>query len=136
MALAFIEHGAHYDNELDLISCGLISLEEAEEYFAVYKKFADPCIYHILAEGDCLASIRARSSFLTAAICTVGSFCTASAQHQICYNAFIKEVSSRVFSRHHCFDDVRALCIGAFWLSKESSVLIGLGTFTCFLGLL
>jgi hypothetical protein len=111
----------------DLISRGLISLEAAEEYFAVYQKSMEPCIYQILAADDCLAKIRARSSLLTAAICTVGSFCTDSTSHKRCQDAFLTEVSSRLFSRQHSFDDIRALCIGAFWLNKVSSTLIGLG---------
>ena len=111
----------------DLISQGLISLEAAEEYFAAYQNSMEPCIYQILAADDCLAKIRARSSLLTAAICTVGSFCTDSATHKRCYDTFLREVSSRLFSRYHSFDDIRALCIGAFWLNKVSSTLIGLG---------
>jgi len=116
----------------DLISCGLISLEAAEEYFTVYRKSMEPCICQILPENDCLANIRPRSSLLTAAISTVGSSCAASANHEKCYEAFMSEVSSRLFSRNHNFDDVRALCIGAFWLSKVSSTLIGLGMFSSF----
>jgi hypothetical protein len=111
----------------DLISQGLISLEAAEEYFEVYRNSMEPCIYQILAADDCLAKIRARSSLLTAAICTVGSLCTDSANHKRCYDTFLNEVSSRLFSRHHSFDDIRALCIGAFWVNKVSSTLIGLG---------
>jgi hypothetical protein len=111
----------------DLISQGLISLEAAEEYFTVYRNSMEPCIYQILAADDCLAKIRGRSPLLTAAICTVGSFCTDSTSHKKCYNAFLTEVSSRLFSRQHSFDDIRALCIGAFWLNKVSSTLIGLG---------
>ncbi|KAE9362621.1 hypothetical protein N431DRAFT_490384 [Stipitochalara longipes BDJ] len=127
ITLTFTEQEARSDYKPDLISCGIITLEAAEEYFSVYRKSMEPCIYQILAEDDCLANIRARSSLLTAAICTVGSLSTNSASHKKCYGAFIKEVSSRLFSRHNSFDDVRALCIGAFWLNKESSALVGLG---------
>jgi len=126
ISLVFTEQGSHPDFKPDLISCGLISLEAAEEYFKVYQKSMEPCIFQILAEDECLANIRARSSFLTAAICAVGSSCADLASHQKCYDAFIKEVSNRLFSSHHSFDDVRALCIGAFWLSKVSSTLVGL----------
>jgi hypothetical protein len=120
------------DYKPDLISQGLISLEAAEEYFAAYQNSMEPCIYQILAADDCLAKIRARSPLLTAAICTVGSFCTDSANHKRCYDAFLKEVSSRLFSRNYSFDDIRALCIGAFWLNKVSSTLIGLGMLSHF----
>jgi hypothetical protein len=127
--LTFSGTQSHY--KPDLISCGLISLEAAEEYFTVYRKSMEPCICQILPEDDCLANIRTRSSLLTAAICTVGS-CTASANHKKCYEAFMNEVSRRLFSWNHNFDDVPALCMGAFWLNKVSSTLIGLGTRSLF----
>jgi hypothetical protein len=116
----------------DLIRQGLGSLESAEEYLAVYQYSVEPCIYQILAADDCLAKIRSRSSLLTAAICTVGSICTDSTNHKRCYDSFLEEVSSRLFSRHQSFDDIRALCIGAFWLNKVSSTLIGSGMQLCF----
>ncbi|KAF9891391.1 hypothetical protein FE257_004247 [Aspergillus nanangensis] len=82
----------------DLISCQVITHDIAEEFFAFYKDKLDPCIHHILAEGDTLASTRARSSLLTAAICTVAAFCTGSKHYQNCFNAFTKEVSGKMFS--------------------------------------
>jgi hypothetical protein len=128
ITLTFTEPDPQSSHNPDLISSGLITLEAAEEYFSIYQNRMEPCIYQILAPTDCLANVRARSSLLTSAICTVGSFCADSAIHKRCYDAFIKEVSSRLFSRKHSFDDVRALCIGAFWLNKVSSTLVGLGT--------
>lgn len=111
----------------DLISCGVISREIAEGYLDFYKQNLDPCIHHILAENDTLASVRSRSSLLTAAICTVASFCTSSKDYQSCFNMFTSEVSRKLFSDKYDFDDVRALCIGAFWLNDVSSALNGLG---------
>jgi hypothetical protein len=128
ITVTFTEPDPSPSHKPDLISSGLITLEAAEEYFSIYQKQMEPCVYQILAPDDCLATIRARSSLLTSAICTVGSFCADSAIHKRCYDDFIKEVSSRLFSRYHNFDDVRALCIGAFWLNKISSKLVGLGT--------
>ncbi|KAH8810625.1 hypothetical protein F5884DRAFT_853996 [Xylogone sp. PMI_703] len=124
--LAFTEYGTQPLYKPDLISAGLVSLEAAEGYFKIYHKSMDSCVGRILAEDDCLANIRARSSLLTAAICTVGSLREDLAGHKKCFDAFIKEVSSRLFSRNYSRDDVRALCIGAFWLNKVSSTLIGL----------
>lgn len=127
VSLAFSELGPQPLYKPDLISSGLISLEAAEDYFKTYHKYMDPCVNRVLLENDCLANIRARSSFLTAAILTVGSLAADLEGHQKCLDTFIKEVSSRLFSRNHSFDDVRALCIGAFWLNKVSSTLMGLG---------
>lgn len=128
ISLTGTEYGAQPSRKPDLITHGIISLEAAEEYFTIYRKCMEPCLYQILAEDECLASVRGRSSFLTAAICAVGSFSRDSVEHQKCYDVFIKEVSSRLFSRTHDYDDVQALCIGAFWLSKVSSTLVGMGT--------
>jgi len=128
MTPTFTEQETRFDDSGDIIGCGLITLDAAEKYFAVYRKYMEPCVSQILEEDDCLANIRARSSLLTAAICTVGSLSTDPAGHKKCYDAFIKEASSKLFSQHNTFDDVRALCIGAFWLNKVSSALVGLGT--------
>jgi hypothetical protein len=111
----------------DLISCGLISLEAAENHFSFYQRQLDPCIYHVLESSDCLANIRARSSVLTAAICTVAAYCTDSRDYRKCFHALITEVSGKVFAGSYTFDDVRALCISSFWLNQVSSALSGLG---------
>jgi hypothetical protein len=124
------QFGSLPNNQPDLVSRGLVSLEDAEEYFTIYRTSMEPCIYQILGEDDSLANIRSRSSLLTAAICTVGSLCATPAVHKACQGAFIGEVSSKLFSRQHNVDDVSALCIGAFWLNKISSTLIGLGMFS------
>ncbi|CZR58310.1 uncharacterized protein PAC_08202 [Phialocephala subalpina] len=126
ITLTFAENGTQSKPKPDLISSGIITLEAAETCFAVYQKSMEPCIPQVLAANDCLANVRARSSLLTTAICTVGSFSADSPSYNRCYDTFLQEVSGRLFSRHHSVDDVRALCIGAFWLNKVSSTLIGL----------
>ncbi|KUJ15173.1 uncharacterized protein LY89DRAFT_105896 [Mollisia scopiformis] len=126
ISLTFTEQGTQSKNKPDLVSSGLVSLEAAEAYFTVYQKSMEPCTPQILLENDCLANVRARSSLLTAALCTAGSLGADSASHKRCYDAFLQEVSSRLFSRHHSIDDVRAVCIGALWLNKVSSMLIGM----------
>ncbi|KAL1878543.1 hypothetical protein VTK73DRAFT_7884 [Phialemonium thermophilum] len=110
--------------KFDIISSGLISLQEAEEYFAVYQTSMDPFLHRVLSEEDCLANVRARSSFLTTAICTVGALYTASDSYSASYEAFVQQVSGKVLCRNPSFDDVRALCIGAFWLHEISSSLV------------
>jgi hypothetical protein len=127
--LTLTDHGSQAAYKSDMITCGVISLEQAEKYFSVYRKSMEPCVCQILNRDDCLASVRGRSTFLIAAICTVGSLSVDLENHQKCYDLFIKEVSSKLFSRYKTFDDVRALCIGAFWLNKISSILVGLGKF-------
>lgn len=111
----------------DLISCGVISHQTAEALFTFYHEQLDHCLHYVLDPDDTLAKVRSRSSLLTSAICTVSAFCTGSNAYQSCLNALKTEVSRKMFATNHKFDDVRALCIGAFWLSEIAPALSGLG---------
>lgn len=111
----------------DLISRRLIPPEAAEDLFSFYKHNMDPFAYDILTENDSLASISRRSSLLTAAICTVAAFWSDSAHYRVLNEYLKNEVSEKVFSNNHEFDDVRALCIGALWLNEISTALNSLG---------
>lgn len=110
----------------DLISCNVINLTNALDCFALYKEHLDQYMHYLFSETDTLASVRARSSFLTAAICTVASFCTGSKDYDACFKAFTNEVSKKLFADKYDFDDVRALAVGALWLNDISSALNGL----------
>ena len=112
---------------VDLIDQGVISLTDAQEFFDLYYRRLDHFLYRILAEHDSLASIRKSSSLLTAAVCTVGALHQSSPQYQPCYQHFVQLASSQMFSKKNNHDDVRALCIGAFWLSDISWSLLGQG---------
>ncbi|EXJ82824.1 hypothetical protein A1O3_06639 [Capronia epimyces CBS 606.96] len=111
----------------DLINCGIIGLDDAEAFFSLYIRRLDHFLYGILAEHDSLASVRKSSSLLTAAICAVAALHTPSPLYQACYKHFVNLASSRMFSKTNSHDDVRALCIGAFWLSDISWALVGTG---------
>lgn len=112
---------------LDLIDQGVISLADAHAFFDLYYRRLDHFLYRILAEHDSLASVRKSSSLLTAAVCTVGALHHASSKYQPCYQHFVQLASSQMFSKKNNHDDVRALCIGAFWLSDISWNLLGEG---------
>ncbi|KAJ5757689.1 uncharacterized protein N7511_006383 [Penicillium nucicola] len=107
----------------DPISRGAISQETAESMFAYYKINLDPCIHHIIDENDTLSTIRTRSPILTTAITTVAAFCNSSKEYNALLEIFKSQVSARMFSANHSFDDVRALCIGALWLNEISTAL-------------
>lgn len=111
----------------DLISCGVISHQTAEALFTFYHEQLDHCLHYVLEPDDTLAKVRSRSSLLTSAICTVSAFCTGSNAYQSCLGALKTEVSRKMFATNHKFDDVRALCIGAFWLGEIASALSGSG---------
>ena len=112
----------------DLVSCGVVSPDTANHYFAFYLQHLDPYMHYELSGKDGLSILRTQSSLLTTAICTVAAFCTGSQDYQGCLEIFKDEVSRRLFADKYEFDDVRALCIGALWLSEISSPLNGLGT--------
>ena len=116
---------------IDLASRGLVSQKTLEKHFDYYCENLDHFIHRILPAGDTLASVQRRSSLLLAAICTTAAFCAGSDDYQTCLDAFIGEVTTKMFASTHNFDDVRALCIGAFWLGKISSALNALGESRC-----
>ncbi|CAK7218501.1 hypothetical protein SEUCBS140593_003568 [Sporothrix eucalyptigena] len=112
----------------DLISRGAIPPASAAQYFETYKTHFDHYVYNIVADHGSLSSIRSGSALLLAAVCTVGALHTQGADHNeytVCYNEFMKEYTTQVASRHHTLDDVRGLCIAAFWLSDLSWMLSG-----------
>lgn len=114
-------------DDLDLIDRGIISLADAEELFTLYCGRLDHFLYRILADHNSLSSVRKSSALLTAAICVVGALHQPSSQYQACYQHFVHLASSRMFSKKNSHDDIRALCIGAFWLSDISWNLLGTG---------
>jgi hypothetical protein len=111
----------------DLISRGVISLEAANDCLTYFVEHPNPYLHGILAANIPLSEVRAQSTLLTAAVCVVASFCSAPERYQACYDAFVADVSSRLFSPRYTFDDVRALCIAAFWLDDIGPTLSGLG---------
>lgn len=114
----------------DIIDRGIISLVEAETFFHLYFDRFDHFVYRILDVHDSLTSVRKSSSLLTAAICVVGALHTPSSHYQACYDHFVHLVSLKTFSKRSNHDDVRALCIGAFWLSDISWTLVSLGMYS------
>ena len=69
-----------------------------------------------------LASVRKSSQLLAATILTVTALHipTRADTFDKCYDEFLSLVASSMFSRYHSVDDVRGLCIAAFWLSDGS----------------
>ncbi|KGO37407.1 hypothetical protein PEXP_003920 [Penicillium expansum] len=113
----------------DLISTGLISLRQAVALFETYHLRLDHFLYRILGDHISLDSVRITSPLLTTAICTVAALHSHSLGHlfEICYGEYKNLVAAQTFSRHVNEDDIRGLCIGAFWLHELSWALIGNG---------
>ncbi|KKK16519.1 hypothetical protein ARAM_003071 [Aspergillus rambellii] len=111
----------------DLISIGVLSLPQALALFDVYCLRLDHFLYRILGDHTSLDSIRRTSPLLTAAVCTVGTLHSRSLGHlfEACYREYKNVVAAQTFSSSVNEDDVRGLCIGAFWLHELSWALIG-----------
>lgn len=120
-------------NPPDFISRGVISVEEAGILYNIYHQRLDHFIYRALGHHDSLESVRQNSTLLTAAICSVAALHSDEVGHlfERCYTVFKSTVSDLLFSRESNLDDVRGLCIGAFWLGQLSWTLVGTGQSLC-----
>ncbi|KAF2484836.1 hypothetical protein BDY17DRAFT_248036 [Neohortaea acidophila] len=106
--------------EHDVIRRGCVTLEEAQRYLDVYQNRLDHFLYRIIGDRRTLAQVRAASPLLLAAICAVGALHLASPAFEKCYEEFVAIAAAHTFSRRNTVDDVRGLCVAAFWLSSIS----------------
>ncbi|KAJ5352645.1 hypothetical protein N7452_001619 [Penicillium brevicompactum] len=114
--------------EEDFISRGLISLHEADELFAYFSRTMNQLLWGgiILVHRD-LTSVRRASTLLSAAVLTVAALHIPNRTETLnrCYSEYVSLVSSMALTRAHTLDDIRGLCVGAFWLSELSWKLSG-----------
>lgn len=112
----------------DFISRGVVDLQEAEELFYHFDQVLNRYLWDgaLLAHKD-LTSARRSSSMLSAAILAVTALHmpTKERTFDTCYTEFAKLASESMLGHHHTMDDIRALCIGAFWLADVSWKLSG-----------
>ncbi len=120
---------AQLGSDADFISRGIVSLQSAQCYFDKYRDRIDHFPYRILNDHGpvTLESVRTTSPLLVAAVCAVGALHThtASKDFDLCYKEFVSLCAMQTFSKHNSLDDIRALCIAAFWLSDLSWTLVG-----------
>ncbi|KAI5810275.1 hypothetical protein DFH27DRAFT_477090, partial [Peziza echinospora] len=137
---------ANGPGEDDLITRGLVSLEEAEELFDLFRSTLNHYLFDVALIHDNLTSVRASSSLLLASILTVSSLHRPASNSKantppptrtfgVCYQHFLTLVSSSMFdftaaqsgpqSYTRALDNVRALSIAAFWLPDLSWKLSG-----------
>lgn len=78
-------------------------------------------------ESSSLESVRRSSQILTLSIMTATSMHmpNKTATYDLCYAEFLSLVSKSLFNHNHTLEDVRGLCIAAFWLSDISWKLSG-----------
>ncbi|CEL09665.1 hypothetical protein ASPCAL12798 [Aspergillus calidoustus] len=112
----------------DFISRGVIAAAEAEELYRVFHNTLNHYLWVGLEQiHSSFNSVRQSSELLAATILTVTALHipTSAATFDACYKEFLALISSSMFSRYHSIDDVRGLCIAAFWLSEVSWKLSG-----------
>ncbi|KAG6015815.1 hypothetical protein E4U54_002896 [Claviceps lovelessii] len=113
----------------DFIAQGKFDLQQAESLFARFRETLNAYLWGGIAlTHDTLDEVRASSSLLTAAILAVTALHAQDdvRAFDVCYSIFLELVTQAVFDRYHVLDDVRGLCIGAFYLSDLSWKLSGL----------
>ena len=111
----------------DIISRGILTLDQAEMLFNQYITKHDNYIYSVLEEGSTFSTVRTISPLLLTAICAVTSLHVFSSDipYERCYEEFVHLSASHVVSSKNNLDDIRAMCIGAFWLPDLSWSLVG-----------
>lgn len=112
----------------DLISRGIITTDNARKFQNVYQGRLDHFLYGILGDLSTATfeEIHRKSPILSTAVCAVGALHLASPDYDALYKDFIALSAAKSFSRRNTTDDIRALCIGAFWMNDLSSSLVSL----------
>ncbi|KAL5046407.1 hypothetical protein BDW71DRAFT_214664 [Aspergillus fruticulosus] len=117
-----------HDLVTDFVSRGAVDLQEAEELFDHFDRVLNRYLWDgILLVHKDLTSLRNSSSMLSAAIFAVTALHLPHKERTFdtCYTEFARIASESMLDRHHTLDDLRALCIGAFWLADVSWKLSG-----------
>lgn len=111
----------------DIISKGIIPLEDAERLTSLYLNRLDHYAYSIANRFHDLQSIRQSSATLTAAIITVAALHDPHSNHLFgpCCREFKRLLSASMFDRRIDRQYLRAMCIGSYWISDISWTLSG-----------
>ncbi|KAL1953802.1 hypothetical protein VTO42DRAFT_2263 [Malbranchea cinnamomea] len=110
-------------NGPDLISQGVISLSEAEFLFEHYRTHINPLLWDgMLCAHKTLQEVRQSSSMLVAVVLTVAALHIPNREQSLhaTYGAFVSLMRGSCLLRCHNLDVIRALCIGAFYLTSLS----------------
>jgi hypothetical protein len=113
----------------DLVSRGLLSLEDAERLFSLYIDRLDHYMYGVVnSRYRHLVHVRRKSPILTAAILTVAAMHEphgGSDLYTICNGEFRRLVTLSLLDRRVDRDYLRALGVASYWLNDISWVLSG-----------
>lgn len=126
---ARVPPGSGRASRQDFLAQGKIGLLEAEQLFATFRGTLSAYLWGGIAlVHKQFSSAHESSPLLTAAILAVTALHARDdgRSFDICYPIFLDLVGKSMLDRYHTLDDVRGLCIGAFWLSDVSWKLSGL----------
>ncbi|KAL1864026.1 hypothetical protein Daus18300_007991 [Diaporthe australafricana] len=106
----------------DLVSRAILSLEDAERLFTLYKDQLDAFMYGIGGRYETLEALRQASGILTACIFTVSALHDPQSNkiYGACYKECRRLLASSMFDRRIDSDYLRAMCIASYWLSDIS----------------
>lgn len=113
----------------DVVADGIMTISQAQTLFNDYARRLDHYLYRILGPAATLDGIRSSSPVLLAAICAVAALHSPdlSSLYESCYHHFVDLAANLALAEDPNMDDIRGLCIGAFWLHKISWNLSSLG---------
>ncbi|KAK0123655.1 hypothetical protein ONS95_008667 [Cadophora gregata] len=115
--------------ESDFIARGVLGLDVAESLFESFNHTMNQLLWGgVVMKHSTLESARRSSSLLSAAILTVAALHIPgrSGALEACYEEYTSLVEKATIKRRCTMDDIRGLCIGAFWLPDLSWRLSGL----------
>lgn len=115
----------------DLISRGIVPEPLAQQLLTLWLTRHNRLLFDgAMFPHTTLTSVRRSSPLLSAAVLTIAALHTPNqpAVLQRCYDAFVALIGASSLSRNHSLDDVRALCVAAFFLPNLSWRLSGQAT--------
>jgi len=110
-------------NGPDFITRGVVPLAEAVFLFDHFRSHINPLLWDgVLCSHKCLSSARESSSLLVATVLTVAALHIPNREQSLraTYDAFVSLMRASCMLRSQNLDDVRGLCIGAFYLTSLS----------------
>ncbi|KAK2749859.1 hypothetical protein FQN57_005274 [Myotisia sp. PD_48] len=114
--------------EPDFISRGIISLSEADQLTITYLARLDPFFYDHLQQYSGFGEIRRTSTLLALTVCTVTALHDPLGTEP--YERLSRELrtvaSSLLFRNNLGLEDIKALCLGSYWLGDMTWALSGL----------
>jgi len=110
-------------NGPDFISRGVVSVAEAEYLFQHFLHHINPLLWDgVLCSHGTLQNARQSSSLLVATVLTVAALHLPNREQSLhaTYDAFVSLMRGSCMLRSQNLDDIRGLCIGAFYLTSLS----------------